>query len=51
MPSTLQARQALGKFLEIGSGSNDKLGFKHKGTEIIVKGIDVGDRNNGDIVI
>ena len=43
--------QALSKFYEIGSGSDDKLGFKYKGTEIIVKGIDMGDLNGADIII
>ncbi len=42
---------ALAEFYEIGSGSNDKLGFKYKGTEIIVKGIDMGDLNGADITI
>ncbi len=42
---------ALAKFYEIGSGSNDKLGFDFKGTEIIVKGIDMGDLNGADIII
>ena len=42
---------ALAKFYELGSASNDKLGFKYKGTEIIVKGIDMGDLNGADIVI
>ncbi|HHG88984.1 MAG TPA: hypothetical protein ENJ90_00705 [Devosia sp.] len=42
---------ALAKFYEIGSGSNDKLGFKYKGTEIIIKGIDLGDLNGADIII
>ncbi len=42
---------ALAKFYEIGSGNNDKLGFKYKGTEIIVKGIDLSDLNGADIII
>ncbi len=42
---------ALAKFYEIGSGSNDKLGFDFKGTEIIVKGIDMGDLNGADLII
>ena len=43
--------QVLSKFYEIGSGSNDKLGFKYKGTEIIVKGIDMGQLNGADIIV
>ena len=43
--------QALAKFYEIGSGNNDKLGFNFKGTEIVVKGIDMGDLNGADIII
>ncbi len=42
---------ALAKFYEIGSGSNDKMGFEYKGTEIIIKGIDMGDLNGADIII
>ncbi len=42
---------ALAEFYEIGSGSNDKMGFKYKGTEIIIKGIDMGDLNGADIII
>jgi Ca2+-binding RTX toxin-like protein len=42
---------ALAKFYEIGSDTNDKLGFTYKGTEIIVKGIDMGDLNGADIII
>ncbi len=42
---------ALAEFYEIGSGSNDKMGFKYKGTEIIIKGIDMSDLNGADIII
>ncbi len=42
---------ALAEFYEIGSGSNDKMGFKYKGTEIIIKGIDMGDLSGADIII
>ncbi len=42
---------ALAKFYEIGSASNDKLGFDFKGTEITVKGIDMGDLNGADLII
>lgn len=42
---------ALSHFYEIGSGSNDKLGFNYKGTKIVVKGIDMDDLNGADIII
>ncbi len=42
---------ALAEFYEIGSGSNDKMGFKYKGTEIIIKGIDMADLSGADIII
>ncbi|MCB1517006.1 MAG: hypothetical protein KDJ19_05240 [Hyphomicrobiaceae bacterium] len=42
---------ALGKFFEIGSGSNNKVGFDYKGTFIMIKGADLGDINNADLLI
>ncbi len=43
--------QALNKFYELGSGSDDKLVFDFKDTTIIVKGIDMGQLNNADIIV
>ncbi len=42
---------ALAKFYEIGSAGDNKLGFDFKGTEIIVKGIDMVDLNGADLII
>ena len=43
--------QALGKFFEIGSDHNNKAGFDYKGTYVIVRGVDLADIGNGDIII
>ncbi len=43
--------QALAKFYELGSATNDKLAFDFKDTSIIIKGIDMADLNNADIII
>lgn len=43
--------EARSHFFEIGSGSNDKLGFDHEGTSIVVKGIDMGDLGGADLLI
>jgi Ca2+-binding RTX toxin-like protein len=42
---------ALAKFYEIGSAGDNKLGFDFKGTDIVIKGIDMGDLNGADILI
>ncbi len=43
--------QALNKFYELGSGSDDKLAFDFKDTTIIIKGIDMGQLNGADIIV
>lgn len=43
--------QALSKFSELGNDHNDKLIFAHKGTTIIVKGIDMPDLSGADVII
>ncbi|MCB9994391.1 MAG: hypothetical protein H6873_12135 [Hyphomicrobiaceae bacterium] len=43
--------QALSKFHEVGSNHNDVIKFQFKGTEIVVKGIDMPQLNGGDILI
>jgi Ca2+-binding RTX toxin-like protein len=42
---------ALAKFYELGSASNNKLAFDYKDTTIIIKGIDMGDLNNADLIV
>ena len=42
---------ALNHFTDAGGANNDKVRFDHKGTEIIVKGIDLNQLNGADIVI
>ncbi|MCB1517473.1 MAG: endo alpha-1,4 polygalactosaminidase [Hyphomicrobiaceae bacterium] len=42
---------ALKHFYEIGGASNDKVGFDHDGTRIVVNGADLSDIGASDIVI
>lgn len=44
-------KEAIAKFYELGGANNDKFGFEHKGTEIVIKGMDLGDLNNADLII
>ncbi len=43
--------QALSKFVEIGTGYDNKVKFVDQGTTIIIKGIDLGDLSGADIII
>ncbi|MCB1516994.1 MAG: hypothetical protein KDJ19_05180 [Hyphomicrobiaceae bacterium] len=43
--------QALSKFQEVGSSTNDMIKFEFKGTTIKVKGIDMPQLDNSDIII
>ena len=38
-------------FAELGSTSDDQVQFVHDGTTLIVKGIDLHDVTNGDLII
>lgn len=42
---------ALAKAYEIGSANNDVMGISHKGTKIIIKGLDRGDFGSDDMLI
>ncbi|MCB1517007.1 MAG: hypothetical protein KDJ19_05245 [Hyphomicrobiaceae bacterium] len=43
--------QALSQFFEIGGAANDKVGFDYKGTFIVIKGVDLADIDNADLLI
>lgn len=43
--------EAKSHFFERGSAHNDVVGFEFDGTEIKIKGLDLGDINNADIII